>query len=143
MDGKGQSIKDLLNSRGLKATHQRMLVYEAMRGLGHASADMVEEKVRALSGASGTGYSLATIYNTLDSLVDVGLLVRRPSFGSKMYFDVNTYDHCHVYDEETDCISDFEDPGLMSVISGYLERKGEKNFKISRVDVQLTGTFNK
>ncbi len=86
-------IRARINECGLKATPQRMRVYAVMCRLGHASADRVYQE---LGGARGK-MTLATVYNVLESMTEVGLLVRRPSFSSKMYFDVNTSEHGHLY----------------------------------------------
>ena len=89
-----QTIKDIIRESGLKATPQRLAIYQTMRDLGHASADAVEEAIKEKCPS----LTVATIYNVLESFVNVGLLVRRYSSNNKMYFDVNTYEHAHIYD---------------------------------------------
>ena len=41
-----QTIKDIIRESGLKATPQRLAIYQTMRDLGHASADAVEEAIK-------------------------------------------------------------------------------------------------
>ena len=41
-----EEFKRLLKKHNLKATQQRIAVHEAMLALGHASADMVTDKIR-------------------------------------------------------------------------------------------------
>lgn len=139
METKKNDTKALLNQCGLKATSQRLLVYDAMRRLGHASADMVEKLMGSDPVASTKIYTLATIYNTLESMAAVGILTRRPSTNNKMYFDVNTYDHCHLYDESTHSISDYDDAVLFAMVRDYLASKKLKNFIVDRIDIQLMG----
>ena len=40
-----ETFRSILKGKGLKATPQRIAVHEAMLNLGHASADMVVEKL--------------------------------------------------------------------------------------------------
>lgn len=42
-----EEFKVLLRNKNLKATPQRVAVHEAMLSLGHASADMVVEHIKA------------------------------------------------------------------------------------------------
>ena len=115
-------IRARINECGLKATPQRMRVYAVMCRLGHASADRVYQE---LGGARGK-MTLATVYNVLESMTEVGLLVRRPSFSSKMYFDVNTSEHGHLYRQDTQEIVDFSDEPLLQSVEA--RRKYEPSF---------------
>ena len=138
-----RDFKALLNQHGLRATSQRRLILEAMTKLGHACADMVTAEIGKMDGEAGCKYTLATVYNTLKCLADAGLLVRRPSINSKMYFDVNTYDHCHLYDVTSHTLTDFDDPELISIISDYFAARKPCNFQLEHVDVHLAGEFVK
>lgn len=128
--------RELLKSRGLKVTPQRVAVYNSMRFLGHASADDV---FRNISEDVADGMNVATVYNVLQSLTDAGLLVKRLSADRKMYFDVTTANHCHFYDEETNSISDYDDPELVAMVENYLKGRKLRNFELDRVDIQLLG----
>lgn len=129
------TIKEKIKSAGLKATPQRLAVYSAMRKLGHACVDMVTEEVKV----SHPTLTVATIYNVLESFVNAGLLVRRFSSNNKMYFDVNTYDHIHIYDENLNTYTDFNDPVLVKMVTDYLKNVEIPNFKLRTVDIQLLG----
>lgn len=143
MEKKIRDFKALLNQHGLKATSQRLLILEAMTKLGHACADMVMAEIGKMDREADRKYTLATIYNTLKCLADAGLLVRRPSINSKMYFDVNTYDHCHLYDVKNHTLTDFDDSELIHIISDYFAAKKPHNFQLEHVDVHFTGEFVK
>ena len=80
-------IKDLIKSVGLKATPQRIAIYESMRKLGHACADMVVEDLREKYPT----LTVATIYNVLESFVEAGLLVKRFSLNHKTSTPMNTH----------------------------------------------------
>jgi Fur family peroxide stress response transcriptional regulator len=132
------TIKQKIRESGLKATPQRIAIYDAMQKLGHASADMVVEELNNVFPS----LTIATIYNVLDSFVERGLVVRRYSSNNKMYFDVNTYEHAHFYDMNTNMHVDFTDPELIKLVTDYVNAKGLGNFKLSTVDIQLIGEMN-
>lgn len=129
------TIKEKIQHTGLKATPQRIAVYKEMQNLGHACADMVAENLKE----SFPSLTVATIYNVLDSFVEVGLLVKRFSSNNKMYFDVNTYDHVHIYDEQLNAYKDYNDPVLVKMVTDYLNNVKIPNFKFRTVDIQILG----
>ena len=128
-------LREKIKEAGLKATPQRLAIYESMRKLGHASVDMVIED---LKGSFPT-LTVATIYNVLESFVNAGLLVRRFSSNNKMYFDVNVYEHAHFYDQEENSYMDFNDPDLVKIVIDYLSTKKIYKFEIKSVDIQIVG----
>ncbi len=129
------TIKEKIQHTGLKATPQRIAVYKEMQNLGHACADMVAENLKE----SFPSLTVATIYNVLDSFVEAGLLVKRFSSNNKMYFDVNTYDHIHIYDEQLNAYKDYNDPVLVKMVTDYLNNVEIPNFKFRTVDIQILG----
>lgn len=129
-------IKELIQSKGLKATPQRIAVYQAMKDLNHASADMLIEKVLV----SYPTLTVATVYNILESFVDVGLLKRLISSNIKMYFDVDTHEHIHMFCEDTQQFKDFDDSELVSIVNNYLKEKNvSSGFSMSSVDILIKG----
>ena len=128
-------LKNKIKEAGLKATPQRIAIYEAMRKLGHACVDMVAEELKK----SFPTLTIATIYNVLESFVNAGLLVRRFSSNNKMYFDVNVYEHAHFYDTEMNSYEDYHDPELVKIVMEYISSKKIVNFDIKSVDIQLVG----
>ena len=116
-----------------------MAVYRAMRVLGHACAEEVAGEVRKTTPTTTVG----TIYNALDCLVEHGLLAKIQTTDNKMYFDINTREHYHLYCEKTHRIEDFEDEGLARIIRAYLARNSVPGFRVTGTRLQLTGTFEK
>ena len=128
-------LREKIKEAGLKATPQRLAIYESMRKLGHASVDMVIEDLKN----SFPTLTVATIYNVLESFVNTGLLTRRFSSNNKMYFDVNVYEHAHFYDQEENSYMDFNDPDLVKIVMDYLSTKKIDKFEVKTVDIQLVG----
>ena len=129
-----EEFKELLRKHSLKATPQRLAVHEAMMELGHASADMVTEVIKAKGTAKVT---LASVYNILTQMAMLKIYNYRHSANNKMYFDVNTFKHMHLYDSENHMFKDVVDDDLVKLIESYLSRKKVKGYKIESIDIQL------
>ena len=129
-----EEFKELLRKHSLKATPQRLAVHEAMMELGHASADMVTDVIKAKATAKVT---LASVYNILTQMAMLKIYNYRHSANNKMYFDVNTFKHMHLYDSENHMFKDVVDDDLVKLIESYLSRKKVKGYKIESIDIQL------
>ena len=123
-----------LKRHGLKATRQRLEVHEAMRALGHASADMVSEEIGRRGNVKVT---VASVYNILSQLADLRIYNRRLSGNNKMYFDVNNFRHIHLYDRENHHYRDVFDEELMDLVQSHLKRRKFKGFTVEDIDIQL------
>ena len=128
------SFKALLRRHSLKATPQRMAVHEAMMELGHASADMVSE---AIGKAGKVKVTVASVYNILSQLALLGIYHHRLSANNKMYFDVNTDRHIHLYDIRNNTYRDILDDELMDLIDAKLARRRFRGYKVEGVDIQI------
>ncbi|MGM9736745.1 MAG: Fur family transcriptional regulator [Candidatus Cryptobacteroides sp.] len=130
-----EEFRAILKKHSLKATPQRLAVHEAMMALGHASVDMVTEKVLA----SGTKVTTASVYNILSQLALLGVYDHRLSSNNKMYFDVNAFGHMHLYDIENHTFKDVFDDELFMMIESKLMRKRFKGYKVEGLDIQIIG----
>lgn len=129
-----ETFKSMLKKHALKATPQRIAVHEAMLKLGHASADMVTEEIRK-SGT--TRVTVASVYNILSNLALIGIYDHRMSSNNKMYFDVNTFRHLHIYDCENHSFRDILDEDLMELVEKHLKGRRFKGYRIEHIDIQL------
>ncbi len=130
MDG----FRTLLRKHSLKATPQRLAVHEAMTTLGHASADMVTDEIRR---AGLVKVTVASVYNILTQLALLGIYHYRLSSNSKMYFDVKTFPHAHLYDTVNNTFRDIMDDELMEMIQQRLSHKRFRGYKVEGFDVQI------
>lgn len=88
-----QDLKELLQSHGLKATPQRLIVLEYLiKHQTHPTAEQIHEDLENIS--------LATVYNTLDKLVDSELVIAIND-GSKRRYDYYGEPHYHVVNKTT------------------------------------------
>ena len=131
-----EEFKAILNKHSLKATPQRLAVHQAMMDLGHASADMVTDAIKEKETAKVT---VASVYNILTQMAMLGIYHYRLSSNNKMYFDVNTFYHCHLYDQENHTYKDVLDDDLIAMIHSHLGRKRFKGYKVEGIDIQIIG----
>ena len=131
-----EEFKKVLKKHDLKATPQRLAVHEAMISLGHASADMVTE---AIAAKGTTKVTVASVYNILTGLAMLGIYDHRLSSNNRMYFDVNTFDHMHLYDKENHVFKDVLDEELLTLIQSHLVKKRFKGYKVESIDIQIIG----
>lgn len=129
-----EEFRELLKSNGLKVTPQRIAVHEAMLKLGHACADMVTAEI---SGAEKAKVTVASVYNILTQLSLLGIYHHRMSDNNKMYFDVNTFKHFHLYDTVNHKFADVIDEELYAMIETRLLARRFKGYKIDGIDVQI------
>jgi len=90
---------------GLRPTKQRILLANLLMGDGkhqHFTAEDLFEKAKI----SKLKVSLATVYNTLHSFSDSGLLNKVIVDGSRCYFDTRLDNHSHFYWEATGKLTD-------------------------------------
>jgi Fur family transcriptional regulator, stress-responsive regulator len=83
---------DRLRHRGWRLTAQRRVIAEAMTGEHvHLAADEVLERARTVLPE----VSLATVYNTLNELVDIGELLEIPHADGRKRYDPNVAERHH------------------------------------------------
>ncbi len=129
-----EGFRKLLKERGLKATPQRLAVHEAMMQLGHASADMVAEH---MSSHSGVKITISSVYNALSTLADRKIYHRRTSSNNKMYFDVNTFRHLHIYDCVNNKYKDIIDDELLELVEAHFKGRRLRGYRLDAIDIQL------
>ena len=94
-----------LATGGLRPTRQRLVLAGLLVGDGrnrHVTAESLFDAARH----AGTRVSLATVYNTLRSFTEAGLMAEIKVDGIRSYFDTDTSDHAHFYWEEEGRLSD-------------------------------------
>ena len=123
------NITQILQDAGLRSTRQRLalgaLLFDGMDK--HVTAEQVFEaahKARA-------NVSLATVYNTLNQFTEAGLLRQVVIDSNQVYFDTNTSNHHHFFNETERHLTDVP---AASVHVGRLP-KLPAGLSLDRVDV--------
>lgn len=111
-------VKEIFSSY-LKEHNQRqtperfMVLGEIYRADGHFDADDIFFNMKE----AGTRVSRATVYNTLDLLVECGL-VQRQQFGENQYYYERAYayqQHDHIICKECGAVVEFCDPRIQEI----------------------------
>jgi Fur family transcriptional regulator, iron response regulator len=123
------SIAEKLRLAGLRPTRQRVALARILFGEGdrHVSA----ESLHADAVAARVPVSLATVYNALNQFKAAGLLREVAIEGDRSYYDTNTSNHFHFFNEDEGRLTDIA-PGSL-VFSGLPQVPEGK--VIDRIDV--------
>ncbi len=127
-----ESFVRLLKGHDMKVTPQRLAVHRAMMELVHASADMVKKQI-----GDSCRISKVSVYAILSELADKGIYARRMSATRKMFFDIDSRKHVHLYDSRNDEILDISDDSLLPLAEAGLKGKRFKGYKVDGIDIQI------
>ena len=87
-----RSVNERLRQAGYRVTGQRIAIYEYLLSVKtHPTAEEIHDAVRARFPQM----SLATVYNAVDSLADVGLVRRLNRGNVSARYDGDTANHAH------------------------------------------------
>lgn len=104
-----EELKAALRRAGIKQTNQRLAIYrEVLARHDHPDAESVHAAVRRRLPA----VSLDTVYRTLWTLTDLGLLSTLGPRQARARFDANVAPHHHFVCVDCGLVRDFESPTL-------------------------------
>ena len=114
---------DKLRSSGLRPTKQRLKICEVLFDRDHTFHFTINDLAKEISELLNEKISLATVYNTVHAFKYKGYLKEISINSDKSYFDTNTTNHHHFFDEDTneliDCSEEvIETPKIKKNISG-------------------------
>ncbi|TAH27722.1 MAG: transcriptional repressor [Cytophagales bacterium] len=128
-------IKHKISSVGLKATSQRIAIYQAVMKLkNHPTVEMILEEISPLHPSISVG----TLYKNLETLVEVSLLEKVKSEEGNYRFEANLDKHNHIYCSNTKEIIDYQDDELDLILFEYFKKKKLKNLKINDIRLQIS-----
>ncbi len=131
-------IRDLISSKGIKVTPQRMRVLEAIYNLNnHPTADKILEYIRKKDPNIGSG----TVYKVLETLVDNGLIKRIETEKNVMRYDGIIEHHHHLYCIKCDYIEDYKNEKLDNLLKKFFNENPIDNFIIDNIKVGINGNF--
>lgn len=133
-------IRDLIASKGIKVTPQRMRVLEVIYRLNnHPTAETVIESVRKTDPNIGSG----TVYKVLETLVQNNLIKKVKTEKDVMRYDGIMENHHHLYCIKCDHIEDYNNQELDSLLDDFFKRNKIDNFNIEDIKVSISGNFIK
>ena len=104
---------DKLKSSGLRATKQRLAICKILFNRFDTFHFTIENLKEITEKDIKNKISLATIYNTVNAFKKHGYLKEISLSGSKTFFDTNTKNHHHFYDEDTGKIFDIKNENIL------------------------------
>jgi len=134
-----QETRELFASRSIRCTRPRILIYETLLvAKSHPTAEELHQSVRLVDA----GISLATIYNTLDLLVDHGLARRignRSTGSGASRYDADQYPHIHLVLDDGRVIDAPEDLGkeLTEAIPADLLERLAKHAGVDALKIEI------
>ncbi len=104
----GRELAELLRARRFRLTSQRAAISRAVRELGHASPRQIHELVRQTHPM----LSLNTVYATLETLEQVGQILRLTGPEGSLLYEAASPSHHHFHCFACRRVLDIQDPTL-------------------------------
>lgn len=131
-----EGIKNKITAAGLKFTHQRMVVYQAiLEAENHPAAENIFEQIQE----ANPSISLGTVYKTLETFVNAGLIQKFVDNKGIMRFDGILETHSHLYCKKTNEIRDYRNDELESLLKIFFEKNQIKDFEVDEVSIVIRG----
>ena len=123
--------KERLRTSGLRPTKQRLAICKILFDRKNTFHFTIEKLKKIMENKSNKKISIATLYNTIGAFKKKGYIKEIFLKGNKTFFDTNTKNHHHFYDEDMSQLIDIDNENI-SV--NYLA-KMPKGKKIKSVEV--------
>ena len=124
---------DKLRSSGLRPTKQRLKICEVLFDRDNTFHFTINDLAKNISEVLNEKISLATVYNTVHAFKYKGYLKEISINSDKSYFDTNTNNHHHFFDEDTNELIDCDN----SVVEMPKIKKNISGKKINSVEVLI------
>ena len=128
---KNLEFTDKLRSSGLRPTKQRLKICEVLFNRDKTFHFTINDLAKDISEQLNEKISLATVYNTVHAFKNKGYLKEISINSEKSYFDTNTTNHHHFFDQDTNELIDCND----DIIETPKIKKNILGKKINSVEV--------
>ena len=128
---KNTEFIDKLRSSGIRPTKQRLKICEVLFNRDNTFHFTINDLAKTISEELNEKISLATVYNTVHAFKDKGYLKEISINSDKSYFDTNTTNHHHFFDEDSNELIDCNE----EVIETPKIKKNILGKKINSVEV--------
>ena len=106
---------DKLRSSGLRPTKQRLKICEVLFNREKTFHFTINDLAKNISDQLNEKISLATVYNTVHAFKNKGYLKEISINSDKSYFDTNTTNHHHFFDEDTNELIDCDNDDIEKI----------------------------
>ena len=104
-----------LRESGLRPTRQRLKICEVLFSPDKTFHFTINDLTKIIEEKLSKKISLATVYNTVHAFKKKGYLKEISINADKSYFDTNTTDHQHFFDEDTSELIDCGEDEIDSI----------------------------
>ena len=126
-----QEFTEKLRSAGLRPTQQRLIICQLLFDRNETFHFTIDDISKIIKRNTNKKISLATIYNTVNSLKNKGHIQKIFTNSDKKYYDTNTSSHHHLIDETTNEIIDLKPSDVESIkIKKKLSKKKIKSIEV-------------
>ena len=130
---KNSEFIDKLRLSGLRPTKQRLKICEVLFDRDNTFHFTINDLAKNISEVLNEKISLATVYNTVHAFKYKGYLKEISINSDKSYFDTNTTNHHHFFDQDTNQLIDCDE----DVIENLKVKKNITGKKISSIEVLI------
>ena len=106
---KSQEYVEKLRASGLRPTKQRIKICDVLFNRESTFHFSINDLIKQIQNTSEKTISLATVYNTVHAFKKKGYLKEITINEAQSYFDTNTSEHHHFFDENEKKLIDIED----------------------------------
>ncbi|OFX19252.1 MAG: hypothetical protein A2041_06305 [Bacteroidetes bacterium GWA2_31_9b] len=132
-------VRKVLVEKGLKVTPQRLVVINTLNEIqNHPTAEKIIEYIKK----NHPNIAVGTIYRTLETFVENGIIKKVKTEKDVMRYDVVTDHHHHLYCNECDYIENYFDDELDQLLMDYFKSKKLPEFNIREINLQIVGSYN-
>ena len=104
-----------LRKSGLRPTKQRLKICKVLFNTDKTFHFTINDLVKKIELVDNQKISLATVYNTVHAFDKKGYLKEIAINSSQTYFDTNTTDHHHFFDEKHKELIDLENEDVLPI----------------------------
>ena len=132
-----KNFREICRKHKLKVTPQRVLIYrELLKSQDHPSADVLYERI----SKRFPDVSFDTVYRTLATFAEIGLIDQVDGFGTAMRFDPEMGEHHHFRCRKCGEIIDFESEYYNTIA---IPKDIAKECEVLKLQVTLEGFCRK
>ncbi len=132
---------DRLRVSGLRPTKQRLAICKILFNRKETFHFTINQLKKIVEKNVKKKISLATLYNTIHAFKKRGYLKEISLKGNQTFFDTNTENHHHFYDEETSQLIDIKDKNIS--INNFPKIPSGRKIKDIEITISVASNYQK
>ena len=132
---------DRLRISGIRPTEQRLAICKVLFDRKETFHFTIKQLKKIVEKNVKKKISLATLYNTIDAFKKRGYLKEISLKGNQNFFDTNTKNHHHFFDEETSQLIDINDENIS--INNLPKLPSKRKIKDIEITINVASNYQK